>query len=176
MRRVCTAVEDVVRLHRAFPPTPPAPGDAGHQLREALRTSLAAPAPALPDLRRSYREAACLLQEFDPAALRLPGEELSTGRAVLELVDDCAALPSPGAAVWTLKPEIRETALAGLAGPAAALRALRTNIDLRPPGPGPERTALALLTGAGVPPTAPWTSTEGRTWTSSAAHCRPSSG
>ncbi|WP_405859486.1 trypsin-like peptidase domain-containing protein [Streptomyces sp. NBC_00090] len=152
MRRVCTAVEDVVRLHRAFPPTPPAPGDAGHQLREALRTSLAAPAPALPDLRRSYREAACLLQEFDPAALRLPGEELSTGRAVLELVDDCAALPSPGAAVWTLKPEIRETALAGLAGPAAALRALRTNIDLRPPGPGPERTALALLTGAGVPP------------------------
>ncbi|MFD0150039.1 trypsin-like peptidase domain-containing protein [Streptomyces sp. NPDC055721] len=149
MRRLCTAVEDAVRLHRAFPPLPPSPGDACHQLRDALRTSLAAPAPALPDLRRSYREAACLLQEFDPALLRLPDEELSTGRAVLELVDDCTAVPSPEATVWTLKPEIRETALAGLTGPGAALRALRTNIDLRPEGPGPERTALALLTGAG---------------------------
>lgn len=150
MRRVCTAVENVVRLHRVFPPLPPAPGDAGRLLRDALRTSLAAPAPALPDLRKSYREAACLLQEFDPALLRLPGEERSTGRAVLELVDDCTALPSPGAAVWTLKPEIRETALASLAGPDAALRALLTNIGLRPEGPGPERTALTLLTGAGA--------------------------
>ncbi|MFF8837279.1 trypsin-like peptidase domain-containing protein [Streptomyces sp. NPDC015130] len=149
MRRLCTAVEDVVRLHRAFAPLPPSPGEAGHQLRDALRTSLAAPAPALPDLRRSYREAACLLQEFDPALLRLPDEEGSTGRAVLELVDDCAALPSTEATLWTLKPEIRETALAGLAGPEAALRALRANIGLRPEGPGPERTALGLLTGAG---------------------------
>ncbi|WP_230883152.1 trypsin-like peptidase domain-containing protein [Streptomyces venezuelae] len=148
MRRLCTAVEDVVRLHRAFAPLPPSPGEAGHQLRDALRTSLSAPTPALPDLRRSYREAACLLQEFDPALLRLPDEEHSTGRAVLELVDDCAALPSPEATVWTLKPEIRETALAGLDGPGAALRALRTNIGLRPEGHGPERTALALLTGA----------------------------
>ncbi|MFB7591045.1 trypsin-like peptidase domain-containing protein [Streptomyces sp. NPDC056169] len=149
MRRVCTAVEDVVRLHRAFPPQPPPPGDAGHLLRDALRTSLDAPTPALPDLRTSYREAACLLQEFDPALLRLPDEEFPTGRAVLELVDDCAALPSPESTVWSLKPEIRETALAGLAGPAAALRALRTNIGQRPDGPGPERTALALLLGAG---------------------------
>ncbi|MFE1548033.1 trypsin-like peptidase domain-containing protein [Streptomyces sp. NPDC058718] len=148
MRRLCTAVEDVVRLHRAFPPLPPPPGDAGHLLRDALRTSLAAPTPALPDLRRSYREAACLLQEFDPALLRLPGEERTTGRAVLELVDDCTALPSPEATVWTLKPEIREAALAGLAGPDAALRVLRANIGLRPEGPGPERTALALLIGA----------------------------
>uniref|UniRef100_UPI000A3D3272 tetratricopeptide repeat protein n=1 Tax=Streptomyces sp. NRRL B-24572 TaxID=1962156 RepID=UPI000A3D3272 len=151
MRRLCTAVEDVVRLHRALPPTSPPPGEAGHVLRDALRTSLAAPAAALPDLRRSYREAACLLQEFDPARLRLPGEEQATGRAVLELVDDCTALPEPGATVWTLKPEIREAALAGLEGPEAALRALRTNIGLRPDGPGPERTALALLTGAGLP-------------------------
>ncbi|MEU7071206.1 trypsin-like peptidase domain-containing protein [Streptomyces narbonensis] len=149
MRRLCTAVEDVVRLHRAFAPLPPSTGDAGHQLRDALRTSLSAPAPALPDLRRSYREAACLLQEFDPALLRLPDEERSTGRAVLELVDDCTALPSPEATLWTLQPEIRETALSGLAGPGAALRALRTNIGLRPEGPGPERTALALLTGTG---------------------------
>ncbi|MEU0398834.1 trypsin-like peptidase domain-containing protein [Streptomyces sp. NPDC006197] len=152
MRRLCTAVEDVVRLHRALPPTSPPPGEAGHVLRDALRTGLAAPAAALPGLRRSYREAACLLQEFDPARLRLAGEEQATGRAVLELVDDCTALPAPGATVWTLKPEIRDAALAGLAGPAAALDALRANIGLRAEGPGPERTALALLTGAGPPP------------------------
>ncbi|WP_225802812.1 trypsin-like peptidase domain-containing protein [Streptomyces sp. NK15101] len=153
MRRLCAAVEDVVRLHRTLPPTSPPPGEAGHVLRDALRTGLAAPAAALPDLRRSYREAACLLQEFDPARLRLADEEQATGRAVLELVDDCTALPAPGATVWTLKPEIRDAALTGLAGPGAALRALRTNIGLRPEGPGPERTALALLTGAGLPPT-----------------------
>ncbi|MGW1927225.1 ATP-binding protein, partial [Streptomyces massasporeus] len=96
-------------------------------------------------------------QEFDPALLRLPGEERSTGRAVLELVDDCTALPSPRATVWTLKPEVRDAALAGLAGAGAALDVLRTNIGLRPGGPGPERTALALLTGAGpvLPPADP---------------------
>ncbi|MFC9392279.1 trypsin-like peptidase domain-containing protein [Streptomyces sp. NPDC057027] len=152
MRRLCTAVEDVVRLHRALPPTSPPPGEAGHVLRDALRTSLAAPAAVLPDLRRSYREAACLLREFDPAGLRIPGEEQATGRAVLELVDDCTALPAPGTTVWVLKPEVRDAALAGLAGPGAARDALRTNIGLRPEGPGPERTALALLTGAGLPP------------------------
>ncbi|MFF0558189.1 trypsin-like peptidase domain-containing protein [Streptomyces sp. NPDC004266] len=152
MRRLCTAVEDVVRLHRALPPTSPPPGEAGHVLRDALRTGLAAPAAALPGLRSSYREAACLLQEFDPARLRLAGEERATGRAALELVDDCTALPAAGATAWTLKPEIRDAALAGLAGPGAALRALRANIGLRPEGPGPERTALALLTGAGLPP------------------------
>ncbi|MFB6838391.1 trypsin-like peptidase domain-containing protein [Streptomyces sp. NPDC056361] len=155
MRRVCTAVEDVVRLRRALPPTPaPEPGEAGPLLRDALRTGLAAPATALPDLRRSYREAACLLQEFDPALLRLPGEERATGRAVLELVDDCTGLPSPGGApatVWTLKPEVRDATLAGLPGPDAALRALRANIALRPRGPGPERAALGLLTGGGLP-------------------------
>ncbi|MCX4984779.1 trypsin-like peptidase domain-containing protein [Streptomyces sp. NBC_00572] len=147
MRRLCTAVEDVVRLHRALPPTAPRTDGTAHLLRDALRASLTAPAAALPDPRRSYREAACLLQEFDPELLRLPGEERATGRAVLELVDDCTALPSPDATVWTLKPEIREAALTGLAGPEAALDALRTNIGLRPEGPGPERMALTLLTG-----------------------------
>ncbi|WP_338492100.1 trypsin-like peptidase domain-containing protein [Streptomyces sp. SJL17-4] len=150
MRRLCTAVEDVVRLHRALPPTAPGSDGVARLLRDALRASLTAPAAALLDPRRSYREAACLLQEFDPALLRLPGEERSTGRAVLELVDDSTALLSPGATVWTLKPEVREAALAGLAGPGAALDVLRTNIGLRPEGPGPERTALALLTGTGA--------------------------
>ncbi|MFJ8660597.1 trypsin-like peptidase domain-containing protein [Streptomyces sp. NPDC093795] len=159
MRRLCTAVEDVVRIYRTLPPSPP-PGEAVRLLCDALRATLSAPAAALPDPRRSYREAACLLQEFDPALLRLPGEERSTGRAVLELVDDCTALPSPGATVWTLKPEIRDATLAGLAGPGAALDVLRTNIGLRPEGPGPERTALTLLAGApvGAPVAAPPTS------------------
>ncbi|MFD3724929.1 trypsin-like peptidase domain-containing protein [Streptomyces sp. NPDC058671] len=157
MRRLCTAVEDVVRIHRTLPPSPP-PGEAGRLLRDALHATGSAAAVALPDPRRSYREAACLLQEFDPALLRLPGEERSTGRAVLELVDDCTALPSSGASVWTLKPEIRDAALAGLTGPAAAWDALRANIGLRPEGPGPERAALALLAGtdallADAPPT-----------------------
>ncbi|MFB7391134.1 trypsin-like peptidase domain-containing protein [Streptomyces sp. NPDC056191] len=157
MRRLCTAVEDVVRIHRTLPPTTPRSDGAAHLLRDALRASLTAPAAALPDPRRSYREAACLLQEFEPALLRLPGEERSTGRAVLELVDDCTALPSPGATVWALRPEVREAALAGLAGPGAALDSLRTNIGLRAEGPGPERTTLALLTGAGtaLPPADP---------------------
>ncbi|MEV6246707.1 trypsin-like peptidase domain-containing protein [Streptomyces sp. NPDC051742] len=154
MRRLCTAVEDVVRLHRALPRTPAPPGETAPLLRDTLRATLSAPAAALPDPRRSYREAACLLQEFDPALLRLPGEERSTGRAVLELVDDCTALPSPGAPVWTLKPEVRDATLAGLAGPGAALSALRANIGLRPEGSGPEHTALALLSGTG-PPLAP---------------------
>ncbi|MFE0653905.1 trypsin-like peptidase domain-containing protein [Streptomyces sp. NPDC059534] len=155
MRRVCTAVEDVVRLRRALPPAPAqGPGEAGPLLRDALRTGLAAPATALPDLRRSYREAACLLREFDPSRLRLPGEGHPTGRAVLELVDDCTGLPCPEAtvaAVWTLKPEVRDATLAGLPGPESAVRALRANIGLRPAGPGPERAALALLTGPGTP-------------------------
>ncbi|GHG18300.1 trypsin-like peptidase domain-containing protein [Streptomyces zaomyceticus] len=155
MRRLCTATEDVVRLHRTLPPESPPPGESVHLLRDALRAGLSAPVATLPDPRRSYREAACLLQEFDPALLRLPGEERSTGRAVLELVDDCTALPSSGATAWILKPELRDATLAGLAGPAAALDALRTNIGLRPEGPGPERTALALLTGAGLPPAYP---------------------
>ncbi|KQX50792.1 MULTISPECIES: trypsin-like peptidase domain-containing protein [unclassified Streptomyces] len=150
MRRLCTAVEDVVRFHRSLPPASPPPGDAGHLLRDTLRATLATPAGTVLEPRRSYREAACLLQEFDPALLRLPGEERPTGRAVLELVDDCTALPSPGATVWTLKPEVRDAALTGFAGPASALRALRTNLGLRPEGPGPERTALMLLTGAGT--------------------------
>ncbi|MFE0735985.1 trypsin-like peptidase domain-containing protein [Streptomyces sp. NPDC058855] len=184
-RRVCTAVEDVVRLHRVFRAVPPgtdapgarpdgdgaragdgpprtgrAPVATGRLLRDALRTGLATPAPPVSELRRSYREAACLLQEFDPELLRLPGEERPTGQAVLELVDDCVALPTAGAAAWTLKPDVREAALAGLAGQEAALRALLAGLGPRPAGgtgggpgphPGPERFALALLTGVGLP-------------------------
>ncbi|MGW0120488.1 trypsin-like peptidase domain-containing protein [Streptomyces sp. NPDC003327] len=155
MRRVCTAVEDVVRFHRVFASVPPGPGEAGHQLRDALRTGLADAAPALSEPRRRYREAACLLQDFDPALLRLPDEDAPTGRAVLELVDDCTALPSPEATVWTLTPEAREAALAGLDGPGAALRALRAGLGAAcaaaGDGSGPEAAALALLGGGDVP-------------------------
>ncbi|MCT4353326.1 trypsin-like peptidase domain-containing protein [Streptomyces sp. Je 1-79] len=146
MRRVCTAVEETVRVHRSL-----APGDdTPARLDAALRSTAQAPpsaAPAVPDLRRAYREAACLLDEFDPARLRLPGESAPTGRAALALVDDCAALAAHPVQSWVLKPEVREETLSALPGPEAARRALEAAIDVVPDGPGPERTALALLSG-----------------------------
>ncbi|MFG2869454.1 trypsin-like peptidase domain-containing protein [Streptomyces sp. NPDC048338] len=153
MRRVCTAVEETVRLYRTVAPG----GDVAALLREGLRAAGAAAAPALPVLRRAYREAACLLQDFDPARLRLPdGSEPPGQTAVLALVDDCTAPGGPSAPVWVLKPEVREEALRGLRGPQAALRALEANLGLLPEGPCPERTALALLSG-----TAPGLATQG---------------
>ncbi|MGW4163164.1 trypsin-like peptidase domain-containing protein [Streptomyces sp. NPDC004788] len=153
MRRVCTAVEEAVRLRLGRSPS------AGVRAREdftgVLHTTLGTPTPQAVSephgLRRAYREVACLLAEFDPAQLRLPGERMPTGRAVLELVDDCTALAAPQRSVrWVLTPEVRETALAGLAGPDAARTALLANADTLPGGPGVERSALALLSG--VPP------------------------
>lgn len=147
MRRVCTAVEDVVRLHRVFPPLPPAPGDAtaaarrpAHEPR-GTRAHPARPAQVLP---RSG---------LPPPGVR-PGAATAPRRGTVHRPGGPGARrrlhgPAlPGATAWTLKPEIRETALASLVGPDAALRALLTNIGLRPEGPGPEHTALALLTGA----------------------------
>lgn len=149
MRRVCTAVEETVRTSLAL-----APGrDVTGPLRRALRTPAAPSAPALSELRRAYREAACLLDDFDPALLRLPGEERATGRAVAELVDDCTALAASQHALrWVLTPEVREATLKGLAGPAAAKAALdAADLDALPEGPRVERAAAALLSGA--PPT-----------------------
>ncbi|MFD3942150.1 trypsin-like peptidase domain-containing protein [Streptomyces sp. NPDC058579] len=171
MRRVCTAVEETVRLSRDL-----APGDdAPEQLELALHSTAAQPAPAatLPELRRAYREAACLLDEFDPALLRLPGESAPTGRAVLTLVDDCTALASHPTQTWVLKPEVREETLSAFAAPEDARRALEATIGTLPAGPrtegaspehcvpahggpcdspghdglGTERAALALLSG-----------------------------
>ncbi|MGW5425359.1 trypsin-like peptidase domain-containing protein [Streptomyces sp. NPDC003943] len=153
MRRVCTAVEEAVRLRLGRS------AGAGVRAREdftgVLHTTLGAPAPQAVSephgLRRAYREVACLLTEFDPAQLRLPGERMPSGRAVLELVDDCTALAAPQRSVrWVLTPEVRETALAGLTGPEAARAALLANADALSGGPGVERSALALLSG--VPP------------------------
>lgn len=143
MRRVCTAVEETVRLSRSLAPG----GDLTGVLHRAMRDTTGAPRPALPELRVAYREAACLLDAFDPTRLRLPDESRPTGRAALALVDDCTALPSHPSPSWTLKPEIRELTLSGLAGPEEARRVLTANIGLVPEGPGPERTALALLSG-----------------------------
>lgn len=144
MRRVCTAVEETVRLSRSLVPD----GDLSGVLDRAIRDTTEETPPELPALRRAYREAACLLDAFDPARLRLPDENRPTGRAALALVDDCTALPPHPSQSWTLKPEVRERTLSGLAGPEAARRALEANIGLVPDGPGAERTALALLSGA----------------------------
>ncbi|WP_137992163.1 trypsin-like peptidase domain-containing protein [Streptomyces vilmorinianum] len=146
MRRVCTAVEETVRLYRSLAPG----GDLTEVLHLTGRATAGTAPPALPELRRAYREAACLLDEFDPARLRLPGEEHPTGQAALALVDDCTAPAAHPARTWALTPEVRERTLASLAGPEAARSALEANIDLVPEGPGTERTALALLSG--VPP------------------------
>ncbi|MFF9838248.1 AAA family ATPase [Streptomyces sp. NPDC013740] len=149
MRRVCTAVEEAVRTTLAL-----APGhDVTDPVRRALRTPAAPGVPAPSELRRAYREAACLLDDFDPALLRLPGEERATGRALAELVDDCTALAASQHALrWVLTPEVREAALRGLAGPAAAKAALdATDLGALPEGPRVERAAAALLSGA--PPT-----------------------
>ncbi|MEW2574810.1 ATP-binding protein [Streptomyces syringium] len=101
--------------------------------------------------RRAYREAACLLTQFDPTRLRRPDEEEPTGGAILELVDDCTALGMKDRTRWALKPEARRTALRGLAGPDAARLALERNLGHCPGGPGPERTALAYLSGEPPP-------------------------
>ncbi|MEU9859478.1 trypsin-like peptidase domain-containing protein [Streptomyces sp. NPDC047971] len=152
MRRVCTAVEETVRLSRSLAPG----GDLTGVLHRAMRDTAGSPPPAPPGLRTAYRQAACLLDAFDPTRLRLPDESRPTGRAALALVDDCTALPSHHTPSWTLKPEVRELTLSGLAGPEEARRALAANIGLVPEGPGPERTALALLSQpVAAPPTEP---------------------
>ncbi|WP_405533283.1 AAA family ATPase [Streptomyces avidinii] len=147
MRKLCTAAEESVRLYRSL-----APGqDFGALLRERLCAAAASPGPEpVSDLRRAYREAASLLSRFDPAQLRLPGEEESSGRAALELVQDCRTTGARNSCTWVLKSQVRDTALRGFAGPQQARRALTANLDRIPPGPGPEQTVLAYL--AGDPP------------------------
>ncbi|WP_250334328.1 AAA family ATPase [Streptomyces sp. MRC013] len=116
------------------------------RLRQELRPAGGTPG-AVPDVRRDYRRAACLLACFDPRRLRLPGERAPTGRAVMELAGDCSAAGVAGRTEWTLKPEVREETLRGLPGPGEALRALEPNLGAVPEGPGPERVCLAVLRG-----------------------------
>ncbi|MFG2093371.1 ATP-binding protein [Streptomyces sp. NPDC048612] len=120
------------------------------RLRAELHTGEERP-PEVSGARRAYREAACLLSRFDPQRLRLPGAAATTGDAVLELVDDCTTLGTQDRAGWSLKSEVREAALRGLAGPGAARRALECQLGQLPPEPGPERFCLDYL--AGRPPT-----------------------
>ncbi len=105
------------------------------------------------DARRAYREAACLLTHFDPVRLRLPGEEAPSGGAVLELLDDCTTLGMQDQALWSLKTDVRENVLRGLAGPEAALAALECNVGQCPETEsGPERVCLAFLSHGSPPP------------------------
>ncbi|MEK2474157.1 AAA family ATPase [Streptomyces noursei] len=118
------------------------------RLRRALRAEEPSRA-AVAGSRRAYREAACLLAGFDPRRLRLPGEDRPSGGAVLALLDDCTTLGHRrGGTAWVLKPDAREDALHGMAGPEAALRALEANREQFPDAPGgPEALCLAYLQG-----------------------------
>ncbi|WP_406864268.1 trypsin-like peptidase domain-containing protein [Streptomyces sp. HUAS MG47] len=146
MRRLCTAAETAVRLHRALGPVP--------ELPALVRAELAAaPAPdeaPVPDLRLEYRRAACLLSEFDPEKLRLPDGTVAGPGAALALVEDCTAQALPGRELWCLKREVREATLRGLDGPQTARRHLVANIDRFPDHTAPEHRALDYLSG--VPP------------------------
>ncbi|MFF3455188.1 AAA family ATPase [Streptomyces sp. NPDC002730] len=119
-----------------------------HELRAGEEIS-----HAVSDARGSYREAACLLTRFDPMRLRLPDEDCATGGAVLELLDDCTTMGMKERAVWSLRADVRDEALRGLAGPEAARRALECNLDQFQDEPGPERICLAYLSGSRPPPT-----------------------
>ncbi|MET9466659.1 ATP-binding protein [Streptomyces sp. NPDC006544] len=144
MRKVCAAAAESVRLYGTLPPGE----DFGARLTERLRATAAAPGPAdVSDLRKAYREAASLLGRFDPARLRLPGEEAPSGAACVELLPDCRAVGARNTFTWVLKPEARDTALRHFAAPQPARLALLANLEQVPPGPGPERTALAYLDG-----------------------------
>lgn len=143
MRKICTAAEGAVRAYRSLQPGE----DFATRLQQELLTAVDGQPAAVPDIRRAYREAACLLTGFDPTQLRLPGEEQTSGRAALELVHDCRALSMRRGATWALKQDIRETALRGLAGPEAARLVLGANRSQFPEGCGPERIALAYLSG-----------------------------
>ncbi|MFJ5633474.1 AAA family ATPase [Streptomyces goshikiensis] len=143
MRKLCTACEQTVRLYREL-----GPGEAfATRLRAELLAAAEAPPPDVPDTRRAYREAACLLTGFDPTRLRLPGESAAAGAAALELVHECRTLSMSPHTTWALKQEVRDAALRGLAGPGAARLVLEANLDQVPEGPGPERAALAYLHG-----------------------------
>ncbi|MFF1494687.1 hypothetical protein [Streptomyces sp. NPDC058304] len=144
MRKICTAAERTVRLYLSLRPGE----DFAARLHGELLAAEGEPEPAVPDRRKAYRETASLLTEFDPTQLRLPGEGESSGRAALELVHDCTTLGMQPRAGWVLKQEVRDTALRGLAGPEAARLGLEANLGQVPEGPGPERFALAYLSGA----------------------------
>ncbi|MER7466076.1 hypothetical protein [Streptomyces sp. NPDC097981] len=146
MRKICTAAEETIRVHGSLQPGE----DFAGRLRGELLAAAPGPAPAVPDSRSAYREAASLLTGFDPTQLRLPGEAAAGGRAALELVHDCTTLAMQPRTSWVLRNEVREAALRGMAGPEAARLGLEANLGQVPEGPGPERFALAYL--CGTPP------------------------
>ncbi|WP_407840764.1 AAA family ATPase [Streptomyces sp. DSM 116496] len=144
MRKICTAAAASVRLYGALGPRE----DFGARLSEQLSAAAASPGPAdVSDQRRAYREAASLLSRFEPARLKLPGEKEPSGDAGVALLSDCRAVGARNTVTWALKSEVRDTALAGFAGPEGARRALLANLEQIPPGLSPEHFALAYLDG-----------------------------
>ncbi|MFZ3492913.1 AAA family ATPase [Streptomyces sp. 5.8] len=149
MRKISTAAAASVRLYGKLASGEDfGDGDFGARLSEQLSTAVASAGPTdVSDLRKAYREAASLLSRFDPARLKLPGEEEPSGAAVVELLRDCRAVGARNTVTWVLKSEVRDTALGGFAGPQGARRALLANLEQIPPGTGPTSIALAYLDG-----------------------------
>lgn len=125
MRRICTASETAVRVYESLD----VDEDFAARLRTELQTSQEHHPVVVSELRQSYRVAACLLTHFDPGRLRLPDETEPSGKAKLELVDDCRTVGMGEHPLWVLKAEVREATLRGLSGPEAAVRALAANLS-----------------------------------------------
>lgn len=108
---------------------------------DEVRPAEAAAEAELGELRR----AAALLTSFDPAALHRPdgAEERGAG---YRLVDDCMVRGGDAGATWTLRPDVRRTALASFTGPEHALRALEANVASTE-GDTTEQVELAYLRG-----------------------------
>ncbi|MBB5790185.1 AAA family ATPase [Jiangella mangrovi] len=119
-------------------------------LTARLRDRLRAPEPAQPEVapeRQQLRQAAALLTSFDPRTLQTADATAATEATTgFQLVDDCTARAGRARTAWTLRPDVRSTALRSFAGPDDARRALEANIAAAPDHAA-ERLALGYLRG-----------------------------
>ena len=74
----------------------------------------------------AFRRAAALLPRFDPQTLK-PADSSAEGNAVFHLFKDSIVHGASGVSSWSLRPDVRRRALQSLAGPQAALEALKAN-------------------------------------------------
>jgi len=127
-------------------PSNPSAEDFQRRLAARLDRMTAAP-PAIAPQRWEYRRAAALLTTFDPSRLlRSAGDR--PGGAVLHLVDDCVTRGPVSTPAWSLRPAVREAALASIPSPRAAADLLTAN-GITERTRGPEGIALAYLRGHG---------------------------